>query len=140
MNDNNEKKKNFIHRPEYPGGKKALLQYIKDNLNYPKDALEQKIEGPVRLWYEVNDHGIVDDAKVTIPLYPSCDEEALRLVRSLKYSRPKNRNLRVKASFTITIHFRLKDAAEKVTLQYTQTAPPKKKEQHTETYTYTINF
>jgi len=142
MNDNNEKKKNFIHRPEYPGGKKALLQYIKDNLKYPKDALEQKIEGTVRLWYEVNDNGIVEDTKVILPLFPSCDEEAIRLVKSLKYSRPKNRNLRVKSSFTINIHFRLKDVAEKVTLHYTQAVTPKQKEkpEHTETYTYTINF
>lgn len=142
MNANRQKEKQFIHRPEYPGGKTALTQYIKEHLQYPKDALEQKIEGSVRVWYEVNDYGEVVDAKIIQPLFPSCDEEALRLVRSFQYGRPKNRHLRVKTSFTISIHFRLKEAARQVTIHYSQAEKPKPASPSTphETYTYTINF
>ncbi|MBO4328197.1 MAG: TonB family protein [Bacteroidales bacterium] len=141
MSDNH-KEKRFIKKPEYPGGKAALMQYIKDNLQYPKDALEQKIEGFVRVWYEVNDNGEVVDAKILQPLFPSCDEEALRLVRSLQYGRPKNWHLRVKSSFTISIRFQLKEAARQVTIQYSQTEKLKPTPPSTphETYTYTINF
>lgn len=119
-----------------------MLQYIQEHLQYPKDAMEQKIEGNVRVWYEVNDNGEVVDAKIIQPLFPSCDEEALRLVRSLQYGRPKNWHLRVKSSFTINIRFRLKEAARQVTIQYCQTEKPKPKSQPTtqETYTYTINY
>ena len=143
-NANHQKEKKFIQRPEYPGGKTALLQYIQEHLQYPKDAMEQKIEGNVRVWYEVNDNGEVVDAKIIQPLFPSCDEEALRLVRSLQYGRPKNWHLRVKTAFTINIRFRLKEAERQVTIQYSQAAPkkPAKPSQPTatETYTYTINF
>ncbi|MBP5573032.1 MAG: energy transducer TonB [Bacteroidales bacterium] len=137
-----QKEKRFIKRPEYPGGKNALTQYISDHLQYPKDALEQKIEGNVRVWYEVNDNGEVVDAKILQPLFPSCDEEALRLVRSLQYGRPKNYHLRVKTAFTITIRFRLKEAAQSLTIQYSQAHPatPAKPTQPAETYTYTIHF
>ena len=119
-NANRQKEKQFIHRPEYPGGKTALLKYINDHLQYPKDAMEQ----------------------INQPLFPSCDEEALRLVRSLQYGRPKNWHLRVKSSFSINIKFRLKEAARQVTIQYSQAEKPKPTTPSTthETYTYTINY
>ena len=141
MNESH-KEKRFIKRPEYPGGKSALLKYISDNLQYPKDAMEQKIEGTVRVWYEVDDNGDVVDSRIIQSLFPSCDKEALRLVSTLKYSRPKNMHLRVKTSFTISIRFRLKQAAQQVTIQYTQANPtkPAKPTSPTETYTYTINY
>ena len=141
MNDNH-KEKRFIKRPEYPGGKAALEQYIQDHLQYPKDAIEQKVEGTVRVWYEVSDTGEVVDAKIVKPLFPSCDKEALRLVQSLKYSRPKNLNLRVKSSFHININFKLKEVTQQLTYTYTQTSSPSptKKKEPQEVYTYTINI
>ena len=141
MSDNH-KEKRFIKKPEYHGGKAALMQYIKDHLQYPKDAMEQKIEGTVRVWYEVDDNGHVVDSKVIQPLFPSCDKEALRLVNSFQYSRPKNMHLRVKSAFTINIRFRMKEATQQVTIQYTQANDPKqpKPAPQSETYTYTIHF
>ena len=141
MSDNH-KEKRFIKKPEYPGGKAALMQYIKDNLQYPKDAMEQKIEGTVRVWYEVDDNGNVVDSKIIQPLFPSCDKEALRLVNCFQYSRPKNIHLRVKTAFTINIRFRLKEATQQVTIHYTQANPSKqaKPTSNSETYTYTINY
>ncbi len=141
MNDN-RKEKRFIKRPEYLGGKTALEKYIKEELRYPKDAIEQKIEGVVRVWYQVDDNGKVVDTKIERSLFPSCDEEAIRLVKSFRYSRPKNMNLRVKSSFHINIHFRLKDITQTTTLHYTQVASPadNAKKPTQEVYTYTINI
>lgn len=141
-NSNHTKEKRFIHKPEYPGGKTAMLNFIRENLQYPKDALEQKIEGSVRVWYQVDDNGNVVDTKIVQSLFPSCDEEAIRIVKLLKYNRPKNMNLRVRSAFHINIHFRLKEAQQQVTLQYTQVSTPPKKAQKTNqnVYTYTINI
>lgn len=119
-----------------------MLKYIQENLQYPADALEQRIEGNVKVWYEVNDNGVVVDSKIIQSLSPSCDKEALRVVNSFQYSRPKNIHLRVKSAFTIIIRFRLKEAAQKLTIQYTQANKPKptSPSKNSETYTYTINF
>lgn len=119
-----------------------MMNFIKEQLQYPKDAMEQKIEGIVRVWYQVDDNGHVVDTKIVQGLFPSCDEEALRIVKLLKYNRPKNMNLRVKSAFHINIHFKLKEAQQKLTLQYTQVStPPKKEQQNTQNvYTYTINI
>ena len=141
MNDNH-KEKQFIKKPEYPGGKTALTKYINENLQYPADALEQKVEGIVRVWYEVNDNGEVEDAKIVRSLSPSCDKEALRLVRSLRYNRPKNHNLRVKSSFHINIHFHLKEVTQQLAYSYTPTPEkkPEKPQQPQIVYSYTINI
>ena len=32
---------------EYPGGTKALLQYLNQNLKYPKEAIDKKLQGKV---------------------------------------------------------------------------------------------
>ena len=141
-NANHTKEKRFINRPEYPGGKTAMMNFIREQLQYPKDALDQKIEGIVRVWYQVDDNGHVVDTKIVQGLFPSCDEEAIRIVKMLKYNRPKNMNLRVKTAFHININFRLKEAQQKLTLQYTQVSTPPKKEQTKQqnVYTYTINI
>ena len=63
-NTTHNKEKRFIHKPEYPGGKTAMMNFIREHLQYPKDAREQKIEGTVRVWYAVDDNGNVVDTKI----------------------------------------------------------------------------
>ncbi len=33
--------------PEFPGGERALCEYLKDNVSYPEEALKKGIEGVV---------------------------------------------------------------------------------------------
>ena len=136
------REKKFIDLPEYPGGKKAFQEYIRKNLKYPKEALEKKIEGTVHVKYRVNGLGRVIDAEVTHGIGHGCDEEAIRLVKSLKYGKAKNRGLRVTASRRTTIHFRL---PKKAGIEYSYTskkkAEPKPEEKKSgESYGYTISF
>ncbi|MBE0640459.1 MAG: energy transducer TonB [Bacteroidales bacterium] len=105
--DRQGKDRRFIELPEYPGGKTAFQEFIRKNLRYPEEALKAGIEGQVHLHYWVEGNGRVVDAEVTHGLGYGCDEEALRLVKLLKYGRIKNRGLRVKASMRTRIDFRL---------------------------------
>ncbi len=102
-----KRKNNFIHQPTYPGGLKALRQYVKENLVYPKEALEQKIQGSVHVKYIVNETGTVISAKVLHGLGHGCDEEAIRLVKQFKFNVKKTRGLKLKHNKSIKIHFRL---------------------------------
>ena len=74
----------FLTRAEYPGGKIALSKYIKENLQYPKEALSKNIQGKVFLKYEVNEKGDVHNIFIINSLGYGCDEEAIRLVKILK--------------------------------------------------------
>ena len=72
--------------PIYPGGDSELHVFISKNLKYPKAAKRDKVEGKVRLAFNVNDKGSVDDVKVIRSLSPECDEEAIRVVKLLVFS------------------------------------------------------
>lgn len=111
MKDHQAEKK-FIHLPTYPGGKSAFQAYIRENLRYPKEALDHKIEGEVHVTYRVDGLGHVLDCLVTKSLGYGCDEEAVRLIMSLNYEKAKNRGLRVTASMRTRIRFVLPKQAE----------------------------
>lgn len=72
----------------YPKGETALLQFLAENIRYPADALEKNIRGSVVIGFTVDKTGNVTDVKVLKPLHPSCDAEAVRVVKMLKKFKP----------------------------------------------------
>ncbi|MDF2193395.1 energy transducer TonB [Paraflavitalea sp. CAU 1676] len=49
--------------PLYPGGEKALQQYIENNIEYPQEAIDQGAEGDIRIAFTVNEKGKVTNVK-----------------------------------------------------------------------------
>ncbi len=101
------KNKKFIKKPEYPGGGEALKKFVKENLRYPQEAVLHRVEGKVFLKYEVNDKGKVHNIKITSGISYGCDEEAIRIVKLLKYPGQINKRVRINTKFKISIHFNL---------------------------------
>jgi len=144
-----KKKKKFLKLPRLDGGREVLKKFIKENLKYPPQALENKVEGDVIVKYKVNSQGEVFDAALVHGIGHGCDEEALRLVSLLKYEAVRNRGVRVTSNSRIKIPFRLppKPKPAKMKIVY---KPEAKKEKPTdikkpaekkpETYSYTIKF
>lgn len=83
-----EKKKRFISKPVFEGGEKGINTFLKKEVVYPKALLEQKITGYVTLMIDINGKGKVVDAKVTDPLHPLCDKEAIKAAKKLHFSIP----------------------------------------------------
>ncbi len=107
------KDKHFIKQPWFEGGPKAMKQYVTENLRYPSEALAQKVEGTVTVRFDIDHKGDVVDAKIIgHTLGHGCDEEAIRLVKSMKFKVEKPRGLRVVYHKTMQVHFRLPTAAE----------------------------
>lgn len=129
------KGKHFIKNPFYEGGLKAMRKFISQNKKYPKEALEEKIEGTVIIKYTINYKGKVIETKVVKSLGYGCDEEAQRVVKLLKFEAPKNRGIKVKFFKNIQIHFRLPKENEKPLEQaqpqtgYSYTITPSKKKE-----------
>lgn len=105
--DHKKRDKHFIHKPIYEGGDKALRAFIGQHLQYPEAALAQKIEGTVHVEYDINHKGDVVDARVIGGIGYGLDEEAMRVVRLLKFSVAKHRGLRILFHKRIQVHFRL---------------------------------
>lgn len=70
---------------EYPGGMKAMNQFISENLKCPEVALKNGITGKCYLLFVINKEGIVSNVKVRrgVPSCPECDAEAIRILKSM---------------------------------------------------------
>ena len=111
--------KDLLKRPYFPGGLKAMRQFIRENLVYPAEALQKKVEGAVALKYEIDYKGKVQKVKVIGGLGAGCDEEAIRLVKLFKFKIEKNRKMKVKFHNNIQIHFKLPlPKKQNINLQY----------------------
>ncbi|MCR4964532.1 MAG: energy transducer TonB [Bacteroidales bacterium] len=127
MEEKKKKSPKFLEKPLYPGGAKALREFISSHLQYPQDAIDQRIEGVVTIAYQVNDDGFVENPTVVKSLCPSCDEEALRLVRMLRYDKARNRGLRLKVNSKVNINFHLAPTPARSTISYTYQTTQKPK-------------
>jgi len=75
-------------QPEYPGGMEALVKHIQTNLNYPREAIEMGIMGKVYVRVTVLKTGECTDFKVLRGIQPSCDREAIRVLKSMNKWNP----------------------------------------------------
>lgn len=74
----------YLQFPEYRGGLANLLAIIKTSTRYPKDAVRAQQEGKVLVDFVVNSKGVVQDTHIRKSVSPLLDQEALRVVNSLK--------------------------------------------------------
>ncbi|MTB51808.1 energy transducer TonB [Lewinella sp. W8] len=115
-----------VSKPVYPGGNKALRKFVSSQLKYPPEALSAKVEGSVTVRYSLDYTGKVVDAKVKRGLGYGCDEEALRVVKLLRFEVPQSRKKKVRIHQDITINFKLpntktKPAPQQLSVSYTTT-------------------
>jgi TonB family protein len=111
-------RKNFLKLPEFPGGKLSFQKYIADNLKYPEKALQNSVEGIVHLSAEIDDNGQVSDIQVEKGIGFGCDEEAVRLLQSVRYGSVKNKGIRVKTHKKFRIEFRIKKENQQLQINY----------------------
>lgn len=64
----------------YPGGYIAMMKFIRDNVEYPEDAMELGEQGKVYISFVVEKDGRISNVKVDRKVFPSLDREAKRLV------------------------------------------------------------
>ncbi len=95
--------------PEFPGGIQALFSYLGKNIEYPDLAKDAKIEGKVYITFVVNSKGEIDNVMVLRGIGGGCDEEAVRVVKSMPTWIPgKQRGKSVKVQYNLPINFILK--------------------------------
>lgn len=95
--------------PQFPGGESALLGNISQHLTYPKIAQENGIEGIVIVRFMINKDGSISNIQIIRSLDPSCDKEAIRIIKSLpKFIPGKQNGVTVAVWYTLPISFKLK--------------------------------
>jgi protein TonB len=94
--------------PLFPGGDAALLKYIAENLRYPAEAIENKIQGKVILRFVVTPEGSVDRIGILRGINTLLDEEAIRVVSSLpKWNPGKQNGKPVPVWFFVPVSFKI---------------------------------
>jgi TonB family protein len=126
-----KKQKHFLNHPVYPGGQKALTEFIYGQLRYPAAAFEAGVEGIVLVEYDIDYQGKVVDTRVIQSVGHGCDEEACRVVRLLRFEVKKNRGVRVLFHQKARIQFKKPVPPPPVAL------PPTAPQQVTYTITFT---
>jgi TonB family protein len=69
--------------PTFPGGRLAMEKFLYNDLTYPPDAKDKRISGTVEIEVIIGKFGDIEKISVAKSLYPSLDNEALRLVKKL---------------------------------------------------------
>lgn len=94
--------------PSFPGGESALSQFISANLRYPVVAQESGIQGRAIIRFVVTRTGSTSDVIVVRGFDPSCDKEAVRVVKAMPKWNPGIQDGNpVDVYFTLPISFTL---------------------------------
>ncbi len=95
--------------PEFPGGMPAMIEYLQNNLKYPKDAIKQQVGGRVMVMFVVETDGSLSNVRVARKVFHSLDTEAVRVVKSMPKWKPgKEKGRLVRVNYTLPVVFSLK--------------------------------
>lgn len=94
--------------PEFPGGTKALMEFIAQNLRYPAFAAENGIQGRVTVTLVVEKDGSITDVQEMRSPSEDLTKEAKRVVLSMPKWKPGKQNGKpVRVKYMLPITFRL---------------------------------
>ena len=96
-------------QPEFPGGMKALMKYLQENINYPRISRDNNSQGRALIRFVVNTDGSIQGAEVmrsSGDIY--LDKEAVRVVSGMpKWSPGRQSGKAVRVYFVLPVVFRL---------------------------------
>ena len=96
--------------PEFPNGQEALMLYIAKQVKYPAEAKKAGAQGRVFIGFIVEPDGSLSDFKVLRGIGYGCDEEALRVVKSMpKWQPGMHRGKAVRVQYLVPVNFRLEE-------------------------------
>lgn len=115
--------------PEYPGGMKAFVNYLKRKLVYPPQAKKENIEGVVAVQFVVEKDGRITSPTIVRSLRADMDSAALTAIRNMPNWIPaREHGMRVRCKYSVPVQFKIerpKPAPKKTPLATDTIAAPK---------------
>lgn len=115
--------------PEYPGGMKAFVNYLKRKLVYPPQAKKENLEGVVAVQFVVEKDGRITSPTVVRSLRADMDSAALTAIRNTPNWIPaREHGMRVRCKYSVPVQFKIerpKPAPKKTPLATDTIAAPK---------------
>lgn len=95
-------------QPEFPGGMAEMYKYLGKNIKYPSAAQRANVTGKVFLTFVVNSDGSIQGVETLKGLGFGCDEEAMRVVKTMpKWNPGKQSGRAVRVKYTLPVNFQL---------------------------------
>lgn len=90
----------------YPGGEKAMKEFINKNKVYPVRAKNANIHGKVYLRFKIAKDGSIQDIRIVRGIANGCDEEAIRILKLMpKWKPAKSGKKSVESEMTVVVEF-----------------------------------
>jgi protein TonB len=83
-------------QPEFPGGDKALIEYVIKNTNYPLSAIRDSLEGRVIIRFAIDRDGSTCDTSVLRGIRPDLNKECMNVVMGMPKWKPGSTVFRAK--------------------------------------------
>lgn len=100
--------------PEFHGGEDSLFAFIKNNIHYPENALQNKTEGIVVVQFVIDTNGKVNNISVLKGINEELDKEAIRVVSLMSDWVPAEKNFeKIKVSISLPILFEINNHMRK---------------------------
>ncbi len=101
-----------------------INEYLSGHLRYPDSAFQHNIQGRIVVKFLVNEDGSASDCKIEKGIGGGCDEEAMRVLRSMPKWKPGIHNgLPVRVSTMLPVTFTIKTAPQVYTYIEQQPTP-----------------
>lgn len=94
-----------VQMPAYEKGNFALQEFIKENLEYPRQAQLSNIQGTVLLSFIVEPTGMMTNIGVAKSLGGGCDQEAVRILEMIKWYPGKHDDKLARVKMTFPFYF-----------------------------------
>jgi periplasmic protein TonB len=78
--------------PRFPGGDQARFYFLRTNIRYPDDAVKAGIQGIVMVVFVIESNGAVSNVEIAKRIGGGCDEEAIRVVKTMPRWEPGKRS------------------------------------------------
>jgi protein TonB len=94
--------------PEFPGGEKKLLEYLRTHIRYPREAISREISGTVMMRFVVGTEGEIRQIEFMKKIGCGCEAEAQRVVESMPRWKPGTmKGKPVQVYFYLPVNYRL---------------------------------
>ena len=101
--------------PEYPGGMKAFVNYLKRKLVYPPQAKKENLEGVVAVQFVVEKDGRITSPTVVRSLRADMDSAALTAIRNMPNWIPaREHGMRVRCKYSVPVQFKIELATDTI--------------------------
>lgn len=100
----------IFQEAKFIGGEDSLQSFLQKNIHYPKEAIDNKIEGRVYVSFIVEQDGSIKNVQVVRDIGCGCGDEAVRVVNLMPKWKPAMwQNNVVRQQYYLPIKFSLQE-------------------------------